>query len=524
MLDDVLGNYLDTLTEREFDAPFLAMLRARGYYDIHFLHGAFEFGKDFIAKLDEDGETYQASFQTKGGNIGIGDWREARGQIDDMRTNNLAHPDYDGSLPKRTVFVTTGRLTGAAPLAAQEYARHLEQLGEGGFELWDRETIIGDLGHHPELGLVGHLDGAFLRVIADVSDGTATHAVLEEWSRGWLKGDAQALLRGAISAAVVAARCRQANRLDLAGIAALLLVRASMARLAESGSDDAETLRELGGGLFDRYATELLERCSAHAGDSDLYLGSGELAIWFTYPIRVIRTAEMLALCALRRRLREPEAAGAFEDCVLEIVATQPGAAHPASDAWAASLIPIGLVLGLRDQALFERWVTEVVRWVANHYDDAHGLAALGATPREEVDYIVGNALEHVNVERRMTSIVATAVLDLTSVFERGDLYELAVNEFMAVDLLPDVVEVEDNVDQTLRNGDTVTRQVNWAHDESWRPTDGWKTAAHHRRSADPYTLARDHTWEHLALVIVLRDRLFATTQRLIVAGSAGTS
>ena len=31
MLSDVVGRYLDSLEEREFDAPFIALLRALGY-------------------------------------------------------------------------------------------------------------------------------------------------------------------------------------------------------------------------------------------------------------------------------------------------------------------------------------------------------------------------------------------------------------------------------------------------------------------------------------------------------------
>jgi hypothetical protein len=38
------------VTQREFDAPLLAVLSSQGYYDLHFIHGAFEFGKDLIAK------------------------------------------------------------------------------------------------------------------------------------------------------------------------------------------------------------------------------------------------------------------------------------------------------------------------------------------------------------------------------------------------------------------------------------------------------------------------------------------
>lgn len=518
MLDDVLGSYLDLLTEREFDAPFLALLRARGYRDIHFLHGSFEFGKDFIAKVEDAGTTYQVALQTKGGNLGIADWREARGQIDEMRTNNLAHPNYDTSLPKRTIFVTTGRLTGAAPVSAQEYGRHLEQLGEGGFEVWDCETIVADLTNHPAIGLADNLDEGLLRVIVDISAGVATQSQLEEWSRAWVSADAHALLRGALAAAVVAARCREANRLDLAAHATLLIVRAALAGLADGRDEDEALLAKLGGDLFERYAVELFGRCRDLVADPDLFTGVGELAIWITYPVRVARTAEILALYVLRLRLDGREAAAEPIGALLrELVSSQPGAAHTVSDHGAATLIPVGLALGAEDEDLFATWVIEVVRWTANRYDGGPGLASLGATPKEEVEYLAGSALEHVNVPARTTSLVATAVLDLISVFERSDLYDLAVNELLAVDALPDVVEVGDTVDQCLRDGGSVTRQVNWAHDDSWHPTDDWKTAAHHRRSPDPYAVAADYTWEHLTLVSVLRDRMFASTQRLVV-------
>jgi hypothetical protein len=42
VLRDVIAGFLDTVTEREFDAPLLALLAARGFTDIHFTHGAFE--------------------------------------------------------------------------------------------------------------------------------------------------------------------------------------------------------------------------------------------------------------------------------------------------------------------------------------------------------------------------------------------------------------------------------------------------------------------------------------------------
>ena len=52
MLDDAVDSYLDSVTERAFDEPLLALLRAQGFVDIHLVHGGFEFGKDVIAKRD----------------------------------------------------------------------------------------------------------------------------------------------------------------------------------------------------------------------------------------------------------------------------------------------------------------------------------------------------------------------------------------------------------------------------------------------------------------------------------------
>jgi hypothetical protein len=54
MLASVVAGYLDSVEEREFDVPFMALLRAMGFSDVHFLHGAQEFGKDFIAKREID--------------------------------------------------------------------------------------------------------------------------------------------------------------------------------------------------------------------------------------------------------------------------------------------------------------------------------------------------------------------------------------------------------------------------------------------------------------------------------------
>src|SRR5262245_64839074 len=63
MLRNVLGAYLDSVTERALDLPFMALLAAMGFVDIHYTHGQVEFGKDFIAKRIEAAGAVQYSFQ-----------------------------------------------------------------------------------------------------------------------------------------------------------------------------------------------------------------------------------------------------------------------------------------------------------------------------------------------------------------------------------------------------------------------------------------------------------------------------
>lgn len=147
MLRDVVAGFIDTLTEREFDAPLIALLAARGFTDVHFLHGAFEFGKDFIAKgvKPADGDTgtgepsswtrHQFAIQSKAGNLGLTEWRAVRPQLDEARLDDLAHPAFDQALPRAAVLVTTGRLVGGAAVQAQSYREAERCRGRPDFEV-----------------------------------------------------------------------------------------------------------------------------------------------------------------------------------------------------------------------------------------------------------------------------------------------------------------------------------------------------------------------------------------------------
>ena len=115
MLRNVLEDYLSSIKERDFDFPLSSLLQGMGFYDIHFTHGAAEFGKDFIAKRVENDVEYQYAIQSKKGDIGQSLWRnEIRGQLEEAILSDYSHPQFNTSLPRKAILVTTGRLSGNA--------------------------------------------------------------------------------------------------------------------------------------------------------------------------------------------------------------------------------------------------------------------------------------------------------------------------------------------------------------------------------------------------------------------------
>jgi hypothetical protein len=227
LLTDAIVSYVNSLGEREFDAPFMALLRLQGFADIHFVHGSFEFGKDFIAKGIEQGKQAQYLFQTKAGDINRSTWSDLRGQIDMLRTDSLAHPNFDKNLPRKAVLVVTGRLVGGAPLAAQQYGEHLTALNELQFSIWDRDSLIDMLARDPICLSGSSLE--LLQILGSQHD-ELNFSVLEKYSRLWIRTAWNVPnLRDSLEAAVIASHCRRSNRLDLACYIALLLLRSTLA-------------------------------------------------------------------------------------------------------------------------------------------------------------------------------------------------------------------------------------------------------------------------------------------------------
>lgn len=521
-LNDVLVDYLDRVTEREFDATFLLLLRGAGFRDIHHLHGAYEFGKDFIAKRDG----LQWAFQTKAGDINLGAWRVVRPQIEEMLHNDIAHPSFDVTAHRRAVLVTTGRLIGGAPADAQQHSMYLTRRHQPAFsadeqatqthgslvEIWDRETLLEDMATNPDISLnTWNETGVFglLEILGDISSRRATVQSIERLTRNW---DGNDPVRACLAAAIVASQCQMASRQDLACHVALCLTRTSSIAFHDRGDVDAELLLDAARTLYASLAQELRTSTGPiRENPTELHAAGSEPPGSITYAIRCSVIVETLGLLGLLRAAQGDVLESlAIAKELSAFVAHQPGAAHPISDRWAASLVPAATLLRRHQQPQLVPWLEDVSAWICDRHYRLPGLASVYADPRREIDYLLGDPYDHVVLPRRKQSLLASTILDLGSTLELPDLFVDAYNDFTSVDLAYPVMEPLDGVGQYGFDGTGIRYEPNIDFDEHHDFTASWKTAVHHRRAPSTYKLQQTgRAWELLATGAVVRDRLF---------------
>jgi hypothetical protein len=120
---------------------------------------------------------------------------------------------------------------------------------------------------------------------------------------------------------------------------------------------------------------------------------------------------------------------------------------------------------------------------------------------------------------RRSESYCATQVLDLCSVFEEQELFDLARNEFLAVEICPPVLEVDDTLAQYCLNSELQRFEANMPYEEFWRPLDSWKVAPHHKRGPNLfYPESVGDAWDQIAIACVVRDRHFVQSWRRLLS------
>lgn len=516
MLVAVVEHFLDNATEREFDTPFIALLLKLGFRDVHYLHGQYEFGKDFIARAIEDGQQVQYVFQSKAGDLNLGDWSKGTPQLDLLRTNTLAHPGFDAGLQRRAVLVLTGRLTGGAGLAAQNYCDQTRDAGIG-LEIWDRESLVERIVRALHIGVAGRAEGPLFTLIGAIDDGSITELQIERFSRRWMSIDVDAWAC-ALEAAIVAERLANTDRPDLGSYAALGIVRAASARHhgETPPTSNAIGLSELGKLMFRAYAAVLWQRGRPSLPDPDTFVREhDEPSGYLTYPVRCMRHVEILSLLELLPDVAGAEALPARDEIrryVVDTIHNHPGCAHPISHRWAVSIVPPAIVLlRSRNKDQLTDYLLAITKWVADRYEHEHlGLASPVAAPTEEAEYILGRGFpEGQRRGRRSEAYVSTIVLDLMALSRLDNAYRTARNEYLAVGALPCVLESDDNLSQYRIDDSSLRFEPNMPYRDELaeHPLD---TAPHYRRQLqDRYLQRVGRPWDLLAVSAFLRDRHF---------------
>lgn len=515
-LDDVLGAYLDRVTEREFDPVFLTYLRSAGFTEIHQLHGPYEFGKDFIARRND----IQWTFQTKAGDLNQSTWRTVRSQVEEMLWNDIAHPGFDASLPRQAVLVTTGRLVGGAGADAQQYQRTLQARSDGSnppFQVWEREHLIQKLSESPDLSLNGWGTQPLyelLRLLADTEREGVSVQRIQRATQQWVDGE---LDRACLLASIIGSHFAERDRLDLACATAYALVRAAAAVFHQTGSETAAGALKVGRALFRTYATPVAEWASRTSQDPEaLTLTQGEPFAVVTYPVRCLVTIETLAMLGLLEISDgNAQEAERLASILAEFVAHQPGASHPISDRWAVSLIPAAVLLRRYFPEAAVGWLEQVAVWICDRHEQGAGLANPYSTPAEEIRHILGDPYVHVGLQERHMSYLATTVLDLASALQFPALFRDSLNDFLAVDIAFPTIEPLDEVGQYTFSGTGVVSESNISFSENHDFDESWMSGVHHRRAVGRYTLQESgHSWELLCVSLLLRDRHFLSVTR----------
>lgn len=459
MLRDVVGNYLDTLSEREFDGPLLALLSARKFSDVHFIHGAFEFGKDVVAKRADPttGEVRQYVIQSKAGDIGVPEWRAVRSQLEECEYNTLGHPSFDATLPRVVVLVTTGRLKGGAPADVSEYRRSVAVRDLADLEIWDKSDIIDWICADPLIGVAGDptRSTALMSMLTNVLDNGVSERRLEKNTRSWLPSEGGDVRRASIEAAILINGLLRVRRLDLALSVGLQLVRSAAAEPQALPQFDKAALT-----LVLDLATRILDQVEPLFGDP-LAIARRTIARLgqLTYPVICNRLAEAIAIGFLIASASNHDVlASRFRGALIEL-AEQPGASRPPSDLFGASVLLVGVALSAIDRPAAVRYLRRVAQWVLDRHDDdlaGLGLASLSEDEQATAERLFGGSLESTTVERRTSSYLATVVLDLTLVLDDQALYEALLDNFRALRIVAETTNADEVTAHWVRGGAVV--------------------------------------------------------------------
>jgi len=459
MLKNVIENYLLSIKEVQFFVPFQGLLEGMEYYDIHLIHGPSEFGKDFIAKKDQDGETVQYCFQIKVGDVTFGKFTsEIKPQLLEIITNKISHPNFDTSISREIIFVTTGKIKPPATISFQEFNHFIDET----FSLkpiitWEQKKLLTDfmkIGIEPffELHNSPEFVSRFFDFFSKIKKGYEFSSFdIVSYTDYWLTLDLSL----------------KENRLQV------LFESYFFSKLFYENGDHFNSvliLTSLGRvlikeQLFDVYSDMLINSITytirefliviSQKTDEERksYLVGNGLFSLLLYPCICLQTLELLALYILLSN----EIGESLKSNFLEYL-NEKGSSRPISDNFGTSIMLIALVLIKLDETeILKKYLVNVTVWLCDRYEQ-NGIAPIGYKRDEEYEQIISEHLSGLTFHERKTCFIAAIILDICVYLGDEELYSDIANDFRAVEIIPEYYHV--NESNQLFNYDNVVTQT----------------------------------------------------------------
>ncbi len=528
MLRNVLGAYLDSVTERQLNLPLLLLFPAMGYYDVHFTHGAAEHGKDFIAKKVENGEVVQYAFQSKIGDITQATWRNTiLGQVLEALTTGISHANFDTSLPRMVVLITTGDLVGNAGNSVQSFKDDTVQRMPGrSLDFWGRSQLIERFERYGLAGAyrataAGFADyGQFFMLYGSAMQGRVSDREIEEHSRRWndvsLDRDKRLLLC-ALESEILAQQCI-AQGFHYEAIVAHLARLRTLCALAYT--DDASYAPP----LYTEAIARLHDLCASYLGEirrlwrerRDLLTlivtatNQGEYAVppVMTYPIQCARIIDIAALAFFTTTEAERGETASFLE---EFILAEPGCCHPPGNRYTVGIVLAILILLSRNRRESVRQALHhVTTWLCDRYEQGVGLAGHEATEGVETMTLLAYPFASVEVTESRSSLLATAMCDLAAFLGDGDLFGDIVNDIKACDIYPEYWQPQDTAGVCSIESADVTHVPNVEFADVLTDFHRYEHAPHLLQEPESFHVADLHGATALVvLMVLLRDRYF---------------
>jgi hypothetical protein len=527
MLRNVLGVYLDNIKERDFDLPFATLLPALGFYDVHFTHGTTEFGKDFIAKRDENDKTIQYSFQTKVGDITQHDWRtNIMGQMLETVHSSLSHPNFNNELPHQAVLVTTGKLKSNVAIGLQDFNNtSIKKYAKLPIIVWDRELLIsmietnGLSGVH-QANASGFIKyGKFYQLYGKSMEHGISNCEIEELSSRWINNSIKPekrILGSVVEAHIFSDHCLGKGLIYESIYAHMSAIRTI---LNEINNCDVSNLAHLLH-IYNHAIDKLIILCNKYieniirvwddSNNNLASISSGPCSM-ITYLIHCSRIIEVSGCSFFLEK--EQTAKDRIALFIKNFISIEPGCSHIPSDRYAVSLVLPLLALnsaGFQDVAL--EFVRKSTVWLCDRHQEGFGLADVSADAYKEITILLGYAFDFIKSNHSKTSFLATVLSDLAAFLGEKSLYSDVINDIYASTIYPQYWQIPDSESLFCLDGKDIITYPNIEYSEKIDSFTNYDFAEHVKHELRSFNITKHVGPMGLMIMMVfLRDRYFPT-------------